>query len=274
MNEQHVECVDGQWKPVESQGIPAGVLGQVMPGAMSEANEHNNQELWKQQKDPSYVPQFKHPEILPVEGQENEPVETPEPDTGCVVLPAFQPWGCRQEAPEQTQETPAEESCGEPVPDTMPGIWKLLGFTAESFYDLGTRTLSPAGKKPSLDASLKAYRKNMLLTVARALLLKEYGRKFTAEQVKKSAIAAWKNNGRMKKYGDVLRENLGDATAKSIVKILDEIPKFIGGKVNIEAKYMIPYLGQLWCLKGFILWCKTTRNLALKKTGWRTSKKD
>ena len=274
MNNQIVECVDGQWKPVEPHGVPDGVLGQVMPGAMAEANEHNNQELWKQQKDPSYVPKFKHPEILPVEGQEKEPAEGPVPDTGCTVLPAFPPWGCQQEAPEQPRETPVEESSVELVPDTMPGIWKLLGFTAESFYDLGIHTLSPAGKKPSLDASLKAYRRNMLLTVARALLLKEYDRKFTAEQVRKSAIAAWKNNGRMKKYGDVIRENLGDATAKSIVDILDEIPKFIGGKVNIEAKYMIPYLGQLWCLKGFILWCKTTRNLTLKKTGWRTSKKD
>lgn len=277
MNEQRVECVDGQWKPVEPQGLPDGVLGQVMPGAMAEANEHNNHELWKQQKDPSYVPKFKHPEILPVEGQEKEPKEEPAEgpvtDTGCTVLPAFPPWGCQQEAQEQPRETPVEEP-GELVPDTMPGIWKLLGFTAESFYDLGIHTLSPAGKKPSLDASLKAYRRNMLLTVARALLLKEYDRKFTAEQVRKSTIAAWKNNGRMKKYGDVIRENLGGATAKSIVKILDEIPKFIGGKVNIEAKYMIPYLGQLWCLKGFILWCKTSRNLTLKKTGWRTSKKD
>lgn len=191
----------------------------------------------------------------------------------------------QEETASNTGETPVEacgtelpERPGEPgeglVPDTMAGIWKLLGFTAESFYDLGIHTLSPAGKKPSLEASLKAYRRNMLLTVARALLLKEYDRKFTAEQVRKSAIAAWKNNGRMKKYGEVIRENLGDATAKSIVKILDEIPKFIGGKVNIDAKYMIPYLGQLWCLKGFILWCKTTRNLTLKKTGWRTAKKD
>lgn len=255
MNNQIVACVDGQWKPVEPQGLPDGVLGQVMPGAMAEANEYNNQELWKQQKDPSYVPKFRHPEILPVEGQEKEPEPVPE-------------------APEAPEETHKEEPAEGLVPDTMPGIWKLLGFTAESFYDLGIHTLSPAGKKPSLDASLKAYRRNMLLTVARALLLKEYDRKFTAEQVRKSAIAAWKNNGRMKKYGDVIRENLGEATAKSIVKILDEIPKFIGGKVNIDAKYMIPYPGQLWCLKGFILWCKTTRNLTLKKTGWRTSKKD
>ena len=134
--------------------------------------------------------------------------------------------------------------------------------------------LSPAGKKPSLEASLKAYRKNMLLTVARALLLKEYDRKFTAEQVRKSAIAAWKNNGRMKKYGDVIRENHGQATMARIKSILDEVDGFIAGKVKCEAKYMIPYLGQLWCLKGFILWCKTTKNLTLKKTGWRTSKKD
>lgn len=273
MNEQRVECVDGQWKPVEPHGVPDGVLGQVMPGAMAEANEHNNQELWKQQKDPSYVPKFKHPEIIPVEGQEKEQKEEPVPDTGCTVLPAFPPWGCQQEAPEPAQETAAEESSVELVPDTMPGIWKLLGFTAESFYDLGTRTLPSAGKrKPGLEGSLKMYRKNMLLTVARALLMKEYDRKLTTEQVKKSVVASWRNNGRMKKYSDVIRENQGPATLARIKAILDEVDEYITGKVKSQAKYMIPYLGQLWCLKGFILWCKVSQGMTFKKTGWRSTK--
>lgn len=272
MNEQRVECVDGQWKPVEPQGLPDGVLGQVMPGAMAEANEHNNQELWKQQKDPSYVPKFKHPEILPAEGQEKEQKEGPVPDAGCMVLPAFPPWGCQQESPEQQQETPVEEP-GELVPDTMPGIWKLLGFKADSLYDLGTRTLSPAGKKPSLVASMKAYRKNMLLTVGRALLLREYGKEFSSEQVRKSAVASWKNNGRMKKYSEVLHANLGEEVEKRVLEILEEIPGFIEGKISSKAKYMDTFKGEKWSIKSFVLMCKVTGHVDLKKTGWRATKK-
>ena len=170
-------------------------------------------------------------------------------------------------------ENDVENAPEELVPDTMPGIWRLLGFTADSYYDLGTRTLSPAGKKPSLEASLKAYRKNMLLTVARALLLKEYGRAFTAEQVRKSAVEAWRNNGRMRKYGDVLKEHESPVTLGRIKGILDEVDGFMTGKVKTAAKYMIPFLGQLWCIQGFILWCKVSQGMALKKTGWRSSKK-
>ena len=47
------------------EGKPNGVLGTVMPGEMSKANQHNNIEIWKQQKDPTYVPKFIHPK--PVE---------------------------------------------------------------------------------------------------------------------------------------------------------------------------------------------------------------
>ena len=203
---------------------------------------------------------------MPVEPAKEEPA-----DTGCVVLPAFPQWGSQQEAKVASGEParPAEDL----VPDTMPGIWKLLGSTAESFYDLGTRTLPAAGiRKPGLEGSLKMYRRNMLLTVARALLLKEYGRRLTAEQVRKSAVEAWRNNGRMRKYGEVLKENETPVILGRLKGILDEVDGFISGKVKCEAKYMIPYLGQLWCLKGFILWCKVSQGMTFKKTGWRSTK--
>ena len=298
----------------DGSGRPAGIVGQVMPGEMAACNEHNSLEMWKCSKDPDYVPDIVHPETReysepaidrdadrsgvngiikdapamqaspmgPVTGIYGRPDNAP-------VTPTMAKYLERQregleapgepavpaEAPaEKPEEKPAVEQVEGLVPDTMPGIWKVLGFAADSYYDLGIHTLSPAGKKPSLEASLKAYRKNMLLTVARALLLKEYGRKFTAEQVKKSAVSAWRDNGRMKKYSEVISENQGPAILSRLKGILDEVDGFISGKVKCKPKYMIPYLDQLWCLKGFILWCKTTRNLTLKKTGWRSSKKD
>ena len=205
--------------------------------------------------------------------------ETDGSDTGCIVLPAFQPWGCQQEAKVASGELalpakePSEEQAEGLVPDTMPGIWKLLGFKANSLYDLGIHTLSPAGKKPSLIASLKAYRKNMLLTVGRALLLREYGKEFSSEQVRKAVIASWKSNSRMKKYSEVLRANLGEEVEKRVMEILGEIPGFMEGKIASKAKYMDTFKGEPWSIKSFVLMCKVTGQVDLKKTGWRVTKK-
>lgn len=328
MSETLVENVNGQWVRKEAPAIPAGAIGSVMPGDMAECNEHNAIEQWKAERDPSYVPQYRHPTVvnlpepeidrdadrsgvngivkdvpklqpppvqpgyriegrpdnvevtptlaywiarsrekdgMPVETPKEEPAETP--DTGCMVLPAFPPWGAQQETKVDSGE-PALPPEGL-IPETMAGIWKLLGSTGESFYDFGIHTLSPAGKKPSLDASLKAYRKNMLLTVARALLLKEHDRRFTAEQVRKSVVSSWEGNSRMKKYAETIKAN----DTAGVGKILDEAGEFISGDVKVTGKYMNNYVGQKWCLRGFVLWCKKTRQIEFKKTGWRSSKK-
>lgn len=338
MRETLVENVNGQWVRKEAPAIPDGALGSVMPGEMAACSEHNAIEQWKAERDPSHVPQYRHPAVvnlvepeidrdadrsgfngivkdvpklqpppvqpgyriegrpdnvevtptlaywiararekegMPVEPAKEEAEESIVPDTGCTVLPAFPPWGCQQEDKVASGEPalPAEEPAEGLVPDTMPGIWKSLGFKAESLYDFGTRTLSPARKTPSLDASFKAYRKNMLLTVARALLAGAYGRKYSAEQVRKSVIASWKGNGRMKGFSDVLKANRGPALEKRITEILDDIPKFIDGKVETAAKYMKGFKGEQWCIKSFVRYVSVSKQLDLKKSDWRSSKK-
>ena len=300
---------------------PNGVLGAVMPGEMARANQHNNIEIWKQQKDPTYVPKFIHPKpvefsipdvdrnadrsgvngIIKDELQLEKPPITPDyqiegrrGDESVTPMLAMylrkvaeqkklmeqgtpaEPEETIKEPPAETKEPPAEPEespVDEPVPDTMPGIWKIIGYSPESYYDFGTRTLSQAGKKPSLTASLKAYRKNMLLTVARALLLKEYGHKVTPEQARLSVASSWERNGRMKKYAEVLKENDGEATRGAMEKILDDSARFMTETVKVPAKYMSGYVGEKWTIKGFILWCKKTGQIEFKKTGWRSVKK-
>lgn len=305
------------------EGKPNGVLGTIMPGEMSKANQHNNIEIWKQQKDPTYVPKFIHPKpvelsipevdrnadrsgvngIIKDEPQLEKPPITPdyqiEGRRGDESVPpmlamylkkvAEQKKLKEQEPTEEPKEPPAEPAKEQPeepqketpkgkpveglVPDTMPGIWKVIGYSPESYYDFGTRTLSQAGKKPSLTASLNAYKKNMLLTVARALLLKKYGHKVTPEQVRLSVASSWERNGRMKKYAEVLTENDSEATRGAIEKILDDSTRFMTETVNVPAKYMSGYVGEKWSIKGFILWCKKTGQIEFRKAGWRSVKK-
>jgi hypothetical protein len=308
----------------EESNKPAGALGMIMPGAMAAANDHNNLELWKQGKDPNYVPKLVHPKpvefsipevdrnadrsgvngIIKDELQLEKPPVTPDyqiegrrGDESVTPMLAMylrkvaeQKKLMEQETPEEPKENPVEpeeppvepeETPEEPeetqkdelVPDTMPGIWKLLGMKANSLYDFGTRTLSPARKIPTLEASIKAYRRNMLLTVARALVLREYGTAFTAEQVRKSAIASWKNNGRMSKFSDVLHANRREGVEKRIDEILEEISTYMNGKVESKAKYLGKYKGEKWTIKSFVLMCKVTAQIDLKKTGWRSTKK-
>ena len=263
----------------DETGKPAGAQGFVDPGVIASINKHNQMERARADKDPKYVPKYvsiprnANGIIQPASRQ----LEEWQNYGGCAGVPA----GCVEEKQEPVQETVQETTVEQPetsveepegvVPDTMAGIWKLLGYRKESLYDFGTRTLSPAGKKPSLEASLKAYKKNMLLTVARALLLREYGKDFMTEQVKKSAIASWKNNGRMKKYSDVLKENLGGPVEKLILEILGEVQVYLEGKVDSKAKYLEKYRGEKWSIKSFVLMCKVTGQVDLKKTGWRST---
>lgn len=65
----------------DANGVPAGVLGQVMPGSMAAASQHNNREIWRQQKDPNYVPQFA-PAPVPVK---TEPQQVKPQDSNVVV---------------------------------------------------------------------------------------------------------------------------------------------------------------------------------------------
>lgn len=299
MRETLTENVNGQWVRKEAPAIPDGALGSVMPGEMAACSEHNAIEEWKTERDPSHVPQYRHPAVVNLAEPEIDrdadrsgfngivkdvPKLQPPPvqpgyriegrPDNVGVTPTMAYWIARAREKEGMPVEPAKEEPEEDlVPDTMPGIWKSLGFKAESLYDFGTRTLSPARKTPSLDASFRAYRKNMLLTVARALLVGAYGRKYSAEQVRKSVIASWKGNGRMKGFSDVLKANRGPVLEKRIAEILDDIPKFIDGKVETEAKYMKGFKGEPWCIKSFVRYVSVSKLLDLKKSDWRSSKK-
>lgn len=64
----------------DAAGVPAGALGQVMPGAMAAASQHNSRETWRQQRDPNYVPQYAPAPV---------PVKT-EPQDSNVVVPVVE----------------------------------------------------------------------------------------------------------------------------------------------------------------------------------------
>ena len=79
-------------------GVPAGVLGQIMPGAMAVAHDLNELEEWKARKDKSYTPQFIHPPVVPVTEPEIDREANREQLAGIVEAPAEE----TKEAPKPT----------------------------------------------------------------------------------------------------------------------------------------------------------------------------
>lgn len=168
-----------------------------------------------------------------------------------------------KEAPGPQQEATDSERL---VPETMAGIWKLLGPTYSSKYDFGKNTLSPPGRSPSVDASWNAYRKNMLLTVGRALVCREHGVRFTPDVVRKSAIASWKNSSKSRRYRDAIMTLPKEESIRRAKEILSKIDKFIGSKVGSGCRYLSGHEIELWTLKTFIPYCRIHERVVFKPT--------
>ena len=232
-------------------GIPAGVLGQIMPGAMAAAHDHNELEEWKARKDKSYTPQFIHPPVVPVAEPEIDREANREQLAGIVEAPAEEP-----------REAPGEDR---PMPETMPELWKefkLMG-KGKSKYDFGVNTVNKCGKTPSIDASLRAYEKVIILAVARALVARSYGFDYDPETVKESAKHSFKRLTRFAKYRDCIKEH-PEAVGR-LREIFSQVDRFISGKVDVQANYMLKWSGQRWSIEAFLKYMGKARLLTFKR---------
>ena len=172
------------------------------------------------------------------------------------------------------QECSGEQECREAqeVPETMPGIWKLIGHREESFYDFGKNAVSPAGKRPSLYAAVEAYRKTFMLTVARALLCRMHGVRFTTDAVVKSARNAWKGCCMTRKYREVLKDSPKELWEGQLRSIDATAKEYIEGRVPVKSKYLSGWAGKVWSVESFVAYMKVSLGMKLKESGWRSSK--
>ena len=141
------------------------------------------------------------------------------------------------------------------IPATMAGLKKILPCLGKrcSSYDFGVRTVGHAVTTPTLDATMRAYRKVALLAIARALVARSYGVEFSVEDVKRTIDNDWNKNSQLKLYAEVMLGNMGTAAIRKCIEATENmVANFIEGKVNVSKKVMADFKDQRWSVEAFL----------------------
>lgn len=141
------------------------------------------------------------------------------------------------------------------IPSTMAGLKKILPCLGKrcSSYDFGVRTVGHAVTTPTLEATMRAYRKVALLAIARALVARSYGVEFSVEDVKRTIDNDWNRNSYMKLYAEVMLGNMGMAAIRRCIEETEKmVANFIEGKVNVSKKVMADFKDQRWSVEAFL----------------------
>lgn len=152
---------------------------------------------------------------------------------------------------------PVEEPGPETVelPSTMASLTRALSCMGKrcSKYDFGIRTVPHAASKPSINTTIRAYKKVVLLAVARALVAREFGMEFSRKSVIKGIRKDWTNNSQTKRYHEVMNEHRSDPVVRAVVTEMQEaIADFIDGNVKTNCAFMNEWEGKRWSIKAFL----------------------
>lgn len=175
-----------------------------------------------------------------------------------------------QEEPKETTEDAPAETVNQidlvvDFPDTMPGLAKYCHVKRmASKYDFGKYVLPPASSRPSPERAIRMLRDYHLLGIARALVARRYGHYVSTDEVRASTVKSWRNNRRMAKYTEVIRENM-DLLSAELAKIPTYYAKYLEGNVTNTAKKFADVLGQPWDIKHYIIEMAENLHVTLKK---------
>jgi hypothetical protein len=188
--------------------------------------------------------------------EEEEPMEAPAMSTGAdpskPVVPLVEP--------------PEEPNGDTPLPSSMKALENMLGISGSfaSPYDFSLRNIKPPSK-PSVNSAMKAYCTATVLAIARALVARHYGKKFSKEQVKASLRRDFSTYAILKPSLEILQNNSSLLSVGEMLKRCDaDIDNYIGGDVKVTAKYMANYYGQPWSIESFIRYQSRNYRISFK----------
>lgn len=194
------------------------------------------------------------------------------PDTP-MVKPAVAP-----ETPKQIPTEPKPVSTGNDpgkpveearvIPGTMAALKKILPCLGKrcSSYDFGVRTVSHAVTVPTLDATMRAYRKVALLAIGRALVARYYGVEFSVKDVERTLDEDWNRNSQLKLYAEVMKCNMGTAAVNRCIDSTEKmVATFIEGRVDVNKKVMEEYKNQRWNVESFLKYTWELYRIQFKK---------
>lgn len=206
--------------------------------------------------------------VAPQAEEKQEPMEQPGAFTGAdpskPVVPLVEP-----------QEEPKDDT---PLPSSMKALENMLGISGSfaSPYDFSLRNIKPPSK-PSVNSAMKAYCTATVLAIARALVARHYGKKFSKEQVKASLRRDFSTYANLKPALEILQKNSSLLTVGEMLKRCDDnIDNYIDGDVKVTANYMANYYGHPWSIEAFIRYQSRNYRISFKtreKMPHRSTKK-
>ena len=141
------------------------------------------------------------------------------------------------------------------LPSTMAALTRMLSCMGKrsSKYDFGVRTVAHAVAKPTIMATIKAYRKVVLLAIARALVARKFGMAFSTRAVIRAVAKDWRNSATLKRYSEVMDEHRADPVVRDVVTEMQKaIIDFIDGNVDCKYSFMSEWKGQKWSIESFL----------------------
>jgi hypothetical protein len=198
------------------------------------------------------------PPVAPKAEEKVEPMETPKVATGA--------------EPVKPLEEPGVETVE--LPSTMAALTRMLSCMSKrsSKYDFGVRTVAHAVAKPTITATIKAYRKVVLLAIARALVARKFGMEFSTRAVIRAVAKDWRNSATLKRYSEVMGEHRADPIVREVVTEMQKtIIDFIDGNVDCKYSFMSEWKGQKWSIESFLKYSWSRFKVTFKRN--ETTKK-
>lgn len=187
------------------------------------------------------------------------------------VTPAIAPAVPTTVATGAVQSNPVDDP-GIELPSSMPTLSRLLcDGKSCSKYDFGIRTIPHAKTKPSITTTLKAYRKVVLLAVARALVARSFNMEFSLAEVKRAIRKDWTQNSQTRLYCQVMNEHRSTPMVMEVVtEMTQEVVQFINGNVGTRYSFMKEWEGNRWTLKAFLRYSWTRFKVKFKMVADKT----
>lgn len=193
------------------------------------------------------------PPEAPKAEEKVEPMETPTVATGA--------------DPVNPVDEPGVETVE--LPSTMSALTRMLPCMSKrcSKYDFGLRTVGHAVTRPSITATIRAYRKVVLLAVARALVARSFGVEFSSRAVIMAVVKDWTNDSQMKLYSEVMNEHRADPVVREVVAEMQKtIIDFIDGNVDCKYSFMSEWKGHKWSIESFLKYSWSHFKVTFKRT--------
>lgn len=179
-----------------------------------------------------------------------------------------------QEPVQQPTTQPVQqpkEPTAEPVevfPLTMAQLGRIIYPNSGKYsskYDFGRLSIPVPSTTPSLNRALKAYRIHHLNAIARALILRKFGKNIKTEDVSSAARKSFHRFTNTKPYFDVIKANMGTEGCRAAEEdIKAYYANFLDGVCTLKSKKFSDVYEKPWDIRHYTIHLVENMHVKLK----------